>query len=413
MIAPPDWRPRVYWLTEEFFPPERGGTGVIASRVAQGLAKRGAVIQVITRQTLPPCAEREVVGNVRVRRISPPGRLKGVGWRAVPAMFSYMARLVFLLLTESSQYDVAIVSGMKIIPLAAVPITRLLGKKCVIRVESPFEIVEPISSESLGMMNKARGRILGGVLKLLQRRAIARTDCVVAISDDIAKLLRQFDRPPSRIENIPNAADLELYKPVAADERQRLRSRLGFPIGRTIALYVGRMSRAKGLMMLLEAWREVAAMHPDALLVVVGSGKGSWDDCEDAIVEYVREHDLRAHVTLAGQSERVHEYLQAADLFVSPSDYEGFSLTLVEALGCAIPIVTTAVGAAPQIIRDGISGFLCPPKNKEALRGAIELALRRRQSWSSIGSLGREAAQAFDIPNVVERYLELLRDLCG
>jgi glycosyltransferase involved in cell wall biosynthesis len=263
------------------------------------------------------------------------------------------------------------------------------------------------------MMNKARGRILGSVLKVLQRRAITRAHCVVAISEDIANLLKRFERPPSRIVSIPNAADLALYKPVPADEREQIRGHLGFPLDRTIALYVGRLSRAKGLMMLLEAWREVTAIHPGALLVMVGSGKGSWDDCESAIVEYVRDHDLKAHVALTGQSDRVHEYLQAADLFVSPSDYEGFSLTLVEALGCAVPVVTTAVGAAPQIIRDGINGFLCPPKDKEALRGAIELALRRRPSWPSIGRLGREAAETFDIPNVVERYIELLRDLHG
>jgi glycosyltransferase involved in cell wall biosynthesis len=413
VIEPAAAAPRVYWLTEEFFPPERGGTGVIASRLAQGLAKRGVLIQVITRQTLPPSVEREVIGNVRVRRIPPPGRLKGAGGRALPAMFSYMSRIMFLLVTEWRHYDVVVVSGMKIIPLVAVPICRLLKKKCVVRVESPFEIVEPISSESLGMMNKARGRILASALKAFQRRAITRAHCVVAISDDIANLLKRIEPPLLRILSIPNAADLELYEPIPGDEREQLRKRLGFPVGSTIVLYVGRLSRAKGLMMMLEAWLTVSAAHPSTLLVMVGSGKGSWDDCEGEIVEYIRRHDLGARVTLTGQSDRVHEYLQAADVFVSPSDYEGFSLTLVEALGCAIPVVTTAVGAAPQIIREGMSGFLCPPKDVEALRAAIELALQRRTSWSSIGRLGREAVAAFDIPNVVERYMELLRQLHG
>ncbi len=411
MIKPTASVPRVYWLTEEFFPPERGGTGVIASRLAQGLAKRGIPIQVITRQTLPLSAEREAINNVQVRRIRPAGRLKGAGWRALPAMFSYMTRIVFLLMTESRQYDVVFVSGMKVIPLAAVPVCRLLGKKCVVRVESPFEIVEPISSESLGMMRKGRGRILGQVLEFFQRKTITRAHCVVAISDDIARLLQRFEPPPARILSIPNAADLDLYKPLPAGEREPLRRRLGLPLGRPTVLYVGRLSRAKGLMMLLEAWRSVTARHPDALLVMVGSGKGSWDDCENDIVDYVQAHGLTAHVTLTGQSERVHDYLQAADLFVSPSDYEGFSLTLVEALGCAIPVVTTAVGAAPQIIRDGINGFLCPPKNVEALSAAIELALQRKESWSSIGQLGREAAAGFDVPHVVEQYLGLLSEL--
>ena len=112
-----------------------------------------------------------------------------------------------------------------------------------------------------------------------------------------------------------------------------MRGRLGFPAGRTIVLYVGRLSRAKGVMMLIEAWPDLIVKHPDAYLVMVGSGSDSWDDCEGEIVEYVREHALEAHIAMVGHSNSVHEYLQGADLFVTPSDYEGFSLTLVEALG--------------------------------------------------------------------------------
>jgi glycosyltransferase involved in cell wall biosynthesis len=100
-------------------------------------------------------------------------------------------------------------------------------------------------------------------------------------------------------------------------------------------------------------------------------------------------------------------------LFVSPSDYEGFSLTLLEALGCAIPVVTTSVGAAPEINRDGQNGFLCLPKNKEALSAALELALGQQNRWASIGQLARESVKAFDIPEVVNQYVVLLRQLTG
>ena len=135
--------------------------------------------------------------------------------------------------------------------------------------------------------------------------------------------------------------DMSKFEPAPAHEKARLRDRLGFPAGRTIVLYVGRLSRAKGVMMLIEAWSEVIANFPDAYLMMVGSGKGSWDDCEAEVGAYVRDRELTAHVALAGHSDRVHEYLRAADVFVNPSDYEGFSLTLVEALGCAVPVVTT------------------------------------------------------------------------
>jgi glycosyltransferase involved in cell wall biosynthesis len=162
---------------------------------------------------------------------------------------------------------------------------------------------------------------------------------------------------------------------------------------------------------LIEAWPDLIVKYPDAYLIMVGSGKGSWDDCEADIVEYVGRHVLESHVALVGQSSSVHEYLQAADLFVTPSDYEGFGLTLVEALGCALPVVTTAVGAAPEIIHEGVNGFLCPPKDKSALSAALERALGERARWGSIGTRARESVKAFDTPQVIEQYVALLREL--
>jgi glycosyltransferase involved in cell wall biosynthesis len=405
--------PRIYWLTSEFFPPETGGTGMIASRLSEGLAERGLDIHVLTRQTLPRCAAQEWVGKVQVRRINPAGSMKGAGWRAFPRMFAFISRLAIVLISEVRNYDIVVVSGMKTIPISAVPICRLLGKKCVVRVESPFEMVEPISAESLDTMHGFIGRLLSRILKLMQQTMLRRANCVVAISQDIADRLMRFERPPARIERIGNAVELSKFKPVPLDEKEQLRNRLAFPDDRTIVLYVGRLSRAKGVMMLMEAWLELIAKYPNAYLVMVGSGKGSWDDCEADIVEYVRNHDLSSQVALVGHSNSVHEYLQASDLFVSPSDYEGFSLTLLEALGCAIPVVTTSVGAAPEIIRDGQNGFLCLPKNKEALSAALELALGQQDRWASIGRLARKSVQAFDVPEVVKQYVVLLRQLNG
>jgi glycosyltransferase involved in cell wall biosynthesis len=403
--------PRVYWLTTEFFPPETGGTGMIAARLAHGLGDRGLGIQVITRQTLPPCARRELIGKVHVRRVDPAGRMKGAGWRAVPAMLSFIVRVAAILCMETRNYDIVMVSGMKTLPITAVPISRLLGKRCVIRVESPFELVEPISAESLQMMNGFVGRWMSRLLKGVQRAVLRRATCVIAISQDIAERLAQFEHPPARITRIPNAVDLSKFTPVSQDEKARLRNELGYPTGRTIVLYVGRLSRAKGVMTLIEGWQEMVRKYPRAHLVMVGSGHGSWDDCEADIREYIRAHRLEADITMAGHSDAVHEHLQAADLFVSPSDYEGFSLTLVEALGCAIPVVTTAVGAAPEFICTGVNGFLCEPRDRQSWNAALDLALGQQERWPGIARRARETAESFDIPRVVDQYVTLLREL--
>ena len=402
--------PRVYWLTEEF-PPEVGGTGLVAASLSSGLAKRQICVQVITRQTKPASPVSESMSGVRVRRIRPAGRKKGVGWAAVPAMLAYLWRLLFLLAREARHYDVIVVSCMKIIPLVAVPIGRLFGKKCIVRLESPFEVVQPIASESLDSMSPVVGGALSGMLRRAQRAMLSRADCVVAISDEIEHLLRAAPRPPARIVRIPNTIDLGRFRPATSPEREQLRALLGIPAGRTVALFAGRLSRAKGVGMLVEEWATLAADDPDLMLLIIGSGKGSWDDCEDYLRQYINAHSLGERVVLVGQSDRVPDYMRAADLFIFPSEYEGFSLAVTEALASGLPSVLTAVGVATELVRDGYNGFLFPPRDRETMKRAIARCLARREEWPEIGRRAREAVAHCDEPRVFDQYAALCRQL--
>ncbi|MGH8207981.1 MAG: glycosyltransferase family 4 protein [Steroidobacteraceae bacterium] len=406
-------QPRICWLTEEYFPPDVGGMGVIAGSLSRGIAAQGLEVRVITRRTQPPTAAQELIGAVHLRRIPPAGELKGTGLRALPVVLGYLMRLAVVLIMEARNFDVVIISGMKIIPLVAVPLCRLLGKKTVVRVESPFELVEPISTESLRTMNTVAARLLSQVLRRMQGTVLRHADCVIAISQDMHSLLQRSVSGPARIVSIPNGIDLRRFKPVAAEEKASLRARLEIPPGKTVVAYAGRISRSKGIVMLIEAWSELVAKHSDLYMVVVGGALGSWDDCEREVIELIDRHRLQDCVCMAGASDRVHEYFQAADLFVLPSDYEGFGLTLVEALACGLPAVATSVGVAPQIIDSGSNGFLCPPQDRRALLAALEEGLRRRAEWPEMGRRARAAVADFDLSQVSARYATLCRELNG
>src|ERR1700753_3543872 len=92
--------PLVYWLTEAFFPPLVGGQELIAAHLAQGLYSRGFEVQVITRQTLPASPERATIQGVNVRRVNPPGMLKGKGFGAVAPVLGFLMRLTWILLKD-------------------------------------------------------------------------------------------------------------------------------------------------------------------------------------------------------------------------------------------------------------------------------------------------------------------------
>ena len=162
--------------------------------------------------------------------------------------------------------------------------------------------------------------------------------------------------------------------------------------------------------MLIEAWPELVDRYPELYLVIVGSGKLSFDDCEASIREFVQARQLSGSVKFAGESDRVYEYLQAADLFIFPTEYEGFSLALVEALACAMPVVVTAVGAAPDLIRHGQNGFLFPPKDPPAMLSVLQSAVEQKQRWAEIGAAARDSVAPFDLKLVADRYSELCAD---
>lgn len=404
--------PVVYWLTEAFYPPLVGGQELIASQLAQGLFARGLRVQVITRQSVPASPARENIQGVDVRRVNPPGMLKGKGFGAILPVLGFLARLLWILIREAPRYDIVLISGAKIMPLVVIPLCALLRKKCILRVESYFELHETISTESLRSMGARSGRFAFNLLENVRNRALRRADALIAISAQINEELLKRGVAPARIVSLPNGVSLRKFRPVTAAERGALRARLSVPDdGRVVVLYSGRMARAKGVPLLVEAWPALRARHPELFLVLVGSGNRSFDDCEAQVKERVRQMGLQRDVAFFPETQTVVEYLQVADLWVFPTEYEGFSLALAEAMGCALPVLATAVGAAPQLIQPGRSGFLFPPLDSQALTDAFEAALAVRDQWPAIGAAAREAVSQYDLDLIAMRYAELCRSL--
>jgi glycosyltransferase involved in cell wall biosynthesis len=404
--------PVVYWLTEAFFPPLVGGQELIAAHLAQGLQSRGFQVQVITRQTIPPSPARENIQGVEVRRVNPAGMLKGKGFAAIVPVLSFMARLTWILLTQARRYDVVLVSGAKIMPLVVIPLCALLRKKCVLRVESYFELHETISTESLRTMGSRPGRFMFSLLENVRNRALRQAHAIIAISAQINEELRRRGVAPAKIVSLPNGVSLRKFHPVTRAERSALRARLSLPDdGRPIVLYAGRMARAKGVPLLIEAWPTLLANHPELYLVLVGSGNRSFDDCETQVKDRVRQLGLERDVAFFPETDAVVDHLQAADLWVFPTEYEGFSLALAEAMGCALTVLATSVGAAPQLIQHGRSGFLFPPLQAQAVVDVFEEALRARDHWPAIGAAARQAVSPYDLDLIAARYAELCRSL--
>ena len=254
-------------------------------------------------------------------------------------------------------------------------------------------------------------------LSSLDRRMIERrlgaVDLVVTCSEYCTDLVRRaFPQFASRCHTVYNGVDVDRFVP-APDRGEATGSR-----PRRI-VFVGVVSPHKGVHVLLEAFREVHARHPDAELHIVGgdvvvSKAMTWSADDDfatrALAPYY-EMDYPAHLrsllppAVARQVifdrhvpySRIHEHYQAADVLVAPSVWqEPFGMPVAEAMAAGVPVVCTRSGGMPEIVEDGTTGYVVERGDAGALAAAI---LRLLEDEARRRTMGRAARQ-----RVLERF---------
>jgi D-inositol-3-phosphate glycosyltransferase len=243
------------------------------------------------------------------------------------------------------------------------------------------------------------------------RRAYGAADAIACISRAIHAEAIAEGIAPDRVHDLPNTIDTARFRPAAPDERARLRAGLGWPLNRIIAVFVGRLSREKGIVDLLHAWARAA---PSALLVVVGPDMPGhpWD--EGPRVRALAATDgLAGRVLLFGASSDTALLYRAADLAVVPSHWESFGISAAEAMASGLPVVASAVGGLTDYVIDGENGRLVPRQNIEALAAAIDEIVADEDLRRRMGLAARQAIARFDERLVLERFGAMLDRLAG
>ena len=403
---------RLLLLTETFYPPLVDGIAIQNHQLAERLATWGIDIWVITRQTEPPSAASEHFGHFRVTRIPPGGVWRGKGWKAIWPMSVFLARTLSLLMRYIQHYDVMMVCGLKALPVLAFLLKLIAGKRCVVQVQSPSEVWEDISAGSLQKMKLSGSSWILRGYRNVRKAILKRMDAFIAVSPEICRELISIGIAPEKIQVIPNGIDVDRFHPIPYEEKLWLRRRLALPVEKKLFIFVGRLAATKGLPMLLEAWKELASSRQDVHLLLVGSGRDSFDDCEPVLKAFVKTHTLESNVSFTGDVRNVHEYLQTSDVFLLPSEYEGFSLALGEALACGLPVIATRVGAAPELIQDGKNGILINPRDRESLLIAMEKFLTYEKLWKEMATyVAQNVVERYGIETVAKQYCQVITGL--
>jgi len=388
-----------------YYRPVLGGAESAAEHLATFLVRRGHRVLVVTKRTSRDHPVDEVIDGVTIVRLPPVGERAARGkWLVLPAV-------VRALIRHRATIDVVCCIDYRGIGLGAL-IARAFTHAPVV-----------FQAQTEGVLSGARVRTWLQRLGIGPQSAVAqaatwpiralygRADGLGCISRGIEREALEAGVPRARVHYLPNPVDTRVFAPVASEERDALRTRLGLPTTAVVAVFVGRLSREKGVMELVRAWDDA---KPEAELVVIGPPMTDhpWDVSKEA-ADFVTSHGLAGRVRfLGGQpAEVVADWLKAADFSVQPSHFEAMGLAAAEAMAAGLPVIASDTGGFRDFITTEVTGVLVPVGDVRALGLAIARLAGDASLRARLGREARSRAEEFDERRVLEQFARLIDGL--
>ncbi|MHB1698776.1 MAG: glycosyltransferase [Acidobacteriaceae bacterium] len=234
----------------------------------------------------------------------------------------------------------------------------------------------------------------------LDKFLLHRFDSVIAVSDTVAEILNQEGFGDSRLRIIPNGIDTWKYRRAAAQPSAEQ------------ALVLGALSRLqteKGIDVLVRALPRIRQQHPRLRCIIAGEGPE-----REKLLALAAELGVADQLHLPGFCADTAAFLATCTVVAHPSRMDGMPLAVLEAMAAARPIVASAVGSIPALLRDGEAGVLVPPDDSDALAEGILLLLENpglRSRFAAAASA--RVAESFDASVMACAYFDAYQELCG
>jgi glycogen synthase len=376
----------VLLLSREYPPEVYGGAGVVVDQLSRALARRAAV-EVRCFGASPRHTE-----GLTVRGYEPWARLAGEP--DAPHAAALQALAVDLAMARDRVAAEVVHAHTWYVAFAGLLVRALYRIPLVVTLHS-LEPLRPWKENQLG----------GGyaISSWAERSAVEEADRIIAVSTQMRDdVLRHFRVEPERVAVLGNGVDAAVFR-----HTDRMDALVRYGIHAPYVLFVGRISEQKGIFDLLEA---TAAFPPDVELVLCASAPDT-----PALEARLRAAVAsRPHVRWINAMVPVEDVVQLyshASLFVCPSVYEPFGLINLEAMACGTPVVATRVGGIPEVVLDGETGQLVPPRDPAALADAVRRLLADPGRAAEFGAAGRRRVEArFSWDRIAERTLEVYRE---
>ncbi len=366
--------------------PTIGGSGVVATELGIALADRGDEVHFISyalpsRLDLP--RERvhfhEVVAPSYPLFVSPPYTL---------ALATKMAEV-------AGQEHLDLLHVHYALPHAISAIlAREMGNGNGVRLK----VVTTLHGTDVTIVGQDRSYLP------ITRWSIDKSDAVTAVSQYLKDVtIREFGVKRG-IEVVPNFVDTKQYRPDGASPFARTLAREG----EALLVHVSNFRPVKRVGDVLAVFERVQKAMP-ARLLLVGDGP------DRSLAERLaRQGGFAAKTTFLGNVAAIETILPAARLLLLPSDAESFGLAALEAMACGVPVIGTAAGGLPEVVQDGVNGFLRPVGDVEGMAQAAMKLLSDAALWTKFSANARLRAQRdFPTDALVSRYRALYEKTLG
>jgi glycogen synthase len=393
-------------LTNEFPPSVYGGAGIHAGELARALRSRiGMDIRTFGEHDLDE-------PGWQVRGFPPAHDLAGADERMRGAWAALSRDLAMAI--QPVNADV-VHCHTWYVHLAGLLVRRAYGIPLVVTVHS-LEPLRPWKREQLG----------GGydVSSWVERTALESADAVIAVSQGTRQdVLHHFDLDPTRLHVIHNGIDADFYAPDPATDAL---ARYGVDPSVPYVLFVGRVTRQKGIVHLVRALRH---LDPEIGVVLCAGQPDTPEiaaEMEAGVAEAAAHRSNLVWIPEMVSRSDVRQLYSHASAFVCPSVYEPFGIINLEAMACETPVVASAVGGIPEVVVDGETGLLVPvelraddpmsPVDPDAFERDLASAVNRLMADADLrvrmGAAGRRrAVDRFSWESIADQTVDLYRSL--
>jgi glycosyltransferase involved in cell wall biosynthesis len=286
-------------------------------------------------------------------------------------------------------YDLTALKG-------AFALRRFLKQQKIQIVQTFFEssdiwagfVTKSLSNAKLIWSRRDMGILRAHKHEVAYRLMAGLPDAVFAVSELVRQHCIEEDRiAPDRVQTIYNGLDLADWSTSSPS---------GNPKDRLLVTTTGNIRHVKGHDIFIKAAAAIVPKFPNVCFSIAGGVLEP--NYFEELQALVRNLNLGDHFHFAGGVTNLHEHLSAADIFVLPSRSEGFSNAIVEAMAASLPVVATNVGGNAEAVQDGVSGFIVPSEDPQALAAAIMQLLADPDKAKAMGSAGKQrVAEKFTI----------------